>query len=388
MEFIIKKKHILILRTSSLIIDFRTYNCQETGLATVLVKKGYRVSFVTPGLKNEHIQLPVSQNGVVDVYTVTFSRLNRNICWYHGFFKLMKSIKPDLLHINSISLSMSLFALLWAKKNSIQTVVIQGNYDVTHKPLLKQLEQCFNHTIGRYIIEHTNGIGCKTRWAADFIKQYSPKAEVHLTRIGLDTTKFTHDIEIDWRNKLGIDTENKVLLYVGALESRRNPLFLIDILRELSNEYVLIIVGKGSLEKDLANTINRYSLTPRCYMLGQLEQEKLPSLYKQSDLFLLPSSYEIFGMVILESMYFGTPVISTLSAGSDVIIQDQADGIIIKELDAKQWQTSITDLLKNEQKFKRMCEAAKKKIIEHLTWEKTANEFIDLYEKAFKNAKK
>ena len=382
-----KMKHILIVRTSSLIIDFKTYNCQEIGLGAALVRKGYKVSFITPGKKREHLTVPVSgiDGGKVDVYTVTFVKLNRNLCWYHGFFKLLNQINPDLVHINSISLSMSYLSQMWARKHGKNNVVIQGNYETTQKPVLKQLETLFNSTVGASIIKHADGIGGKTNWACNFIRNYY-HAETMLTRIGLDIDKFQNRVDIDWRKKLGLENR-KILLYVGKQEERRNPLFLVEILSKLPKEYVLVMVGSGPDVKEVDEFIANLGLRKRCLQLGKLQQEQLPSLYEQSELFLLASNYEIFGMVILEAMYFGLPVISTLTAGSDAIITNGEDGIIIDGLSIDTWTAKIKGLVDNPMKLALMKKAAHSTIENHLNWDKTVNEFINLYNKAFCHAK-
>lgn len=382
-----KMDHILIVRTSSVIIDFKTYNCQEIGLGAALVRKGYRVSFITPGNKKEHIIVPVSGvvGGQIDVYTVTFVKINRNICFYHGFFKLLNQINPDLIHINSISLSMSYLSQLWARKNGKANVVIQGNYETTQKPILKQLETLFNSTIGTCIIKHADGIGGKTNWACEFVRKYCP-TETMLTRIGLDIDKFKRRIDIDWHKKLGIE-DKKVLLYVGIQEKRRNPMFLVDVISKLPENYVLIMVGSGPDVSEVNDHIEKLHLQKRCLQLGKLPQDQLPSLYEQSDLFLLASNYEIFGMVLLESMYFGLPVISTLTAGSDAIITSGVDGIVIDNLDVEVWTTNIKKLVDNKFELREMKRNAHAKIENQLVWDKTVNEFINLYNKAFSYGK-
>ena len=378
--------HILIVRTSSLIIDFKSYNCQETGLATALTKKGYKVSFITPGKKAGKETINISNNEFFDVYTVTLLSLNRNICWYHGYFKLLEAINPDLIHINSISLAMSFLSLLWAQYHKKKSVVIQGNYETTHKPILGNLEELFNKTLGKYIINHTNGIGCKTKWASDFIKRYSNNIETNLTRIGLDVSRFANYNKIDWRTKLNIKDKH-ILLYVGAIESRRNPLFLIDVLYKLPENYCLVMVGDGQQEDDVVRKIKNYRIESRCKLLGKLPQTDLPSLYEIADIFLLASDYEIYGMVILESMYFGTPVISTLTAGSDTIISNGIDGIIINTLNVDKWTNEIINLTENSHKLLTISISAKQKIRNNLIWDKTVEEFITLYNKAFNDDK-
>lgn len=376
---------VVIVRTSNLILDFKTYNCQELGLAKALSRRGYKMSIITPDLKASHYQEVVDGGTPVDIYTVTFHALNRNICWHHGVIELLKEISPDLIHINSISLSMSYCYQLWAEKNKVKTVVIQGNYETTQKPILKQLETLYNSTFGRSLIKKTNGIAGKTNWACDFIKRYYHR-ETMLTHIGLDTERFENAKNRDWDTELQIKDKKK-LIYVGALESRRNPLFLAEIMTKLPEDYVLIIVGAGPQGEELKSYIASMNLSKRILMLGKLSQEDLPSLYKSGDLFLLATNYEIFGMVLLESMYFGLPVVSTLSAGSDTIINNGIDGVIITELNSSVWAKTILEIVENPDRLNAMKHSAATHIREHLVWERSVDEFLTLYEKALSDDK-
>ena len=170
-----------------------------------------------------------------------------------------------------------------------------------------------------------------------------------LTYIGLDDNRFHNHIAKDWRKELGLENK-RVLLYVGIMEERRRPHFLVDVLKTLPEEYVLVLVGKGPQWDDLKKRVDIENLQKRVLLLGKLGQDVLPSLYEQSDLFLLASEYEIYGMVLLESMYFGLPVISTYTAGSETLIESGKDSVIINEFDVDKWQNAILESCTDENK--------------------------------------
>lgn len=377
--------HIVIIRTSNTIIDFNTYNCQEIGLARALVKRGYKVSVITAGINAEHTMVNVEGYTSIDVYRVKCFSLNTNICYHIGFKQLLKRICPDILHVNSISHWMSYEYVKWAKDHGKKSIVIQGNYELNQKPVLKQLELLFNSTIGRYIIKQTDGVGGKTNWACDFVKRFYP-TETMLTRIGLDESKFAEYEQCDWRSKLHLEGKH-ILLYVGKQEPRRNPLFLVEVIARLPENYILLMIGHGPLFTDVSRQIEIFGLQNRIYQLGILPQTSLPSLYQISDISLLATNYEIFGMVLLESMYFGVPVFATMSAGSDSIIQNGKDGVICSDLNSQKWAIKIKILVENEEALTAMKKEAHNKIINELIWDKTVNEFIALYDKVLRNVK-
>ncbi len=368
-------KHIVIFRTSGSYINYATYNCQEVGLAKALTKKGYKVSVIMAGPKHKHIVFDYG-NANISIYYLTYKALNQSICIFFRWKKILEQLRPDVLQVHEFGMLMSWKVAKWAKHKNVRCVLIQGNYETTQKPLLKQLEYIFNVTFGKSVINMVSAIGCKTKAAVKYLQRYGNVC-CNLTPIGLDEDKFPiittkHNI----KEQYGL-TGKKVLLYVGTLESRRNPLFLVKVLQNLSNNYILVIVGDGPQKKEIEKYIATNNIN-NVIMTGKLKQENLPGIYKAADIFLLASNYEIFGMVILEAMYFGCPVISTSTAGANTLI-NKNNGVILPVLDVEQWKSAIVNICENEKKLFTMKENCHSTIKEKYVWEKAVDKFIELY---------
>ncbi len=366
------KEHLVIVRTSGSIIDLSTYNCQELGLAKTLTKIGMNVSLIMAGMKTERINI----DGV-NVWYCEFISINQQLAWFKNIKRILDELHPTLIQVHEIGLLMSWVVVHWAKKNKIPSFLIQGNYQTTQKPIFRQLEFLYNKTFGKSVIKNVTGIGCKTFMASHYIQRYYRKA-TQLTYIGLDVSKFENCANKNFYDK-DYYTDKKVLLYVGKIEPRRNPLFLINILSELPEDYVMIMVGGGLLEGTVRNLIKSYGLDKRCTLLGKIRQEQLVSIYNISDIFLLASDYEIYGMVLLEAMYFGVPVISTLTAGSEKLIQNGKNGYIINSLDIEKWVTQIKAVCENKNLHDDMKKYAEKTIKQKFLWSEAANNFLSLY---------
>jgi len=368
-------KKIVIVRTGGSILNIDTYNCQELGLAKALAKKGWAATLVLAGNKYEHRIIEV-QGLYINVYYLTFKAVNQALSSFNGLIPLLEQLNPTHIQIHEFGMWMSFKVVHWAKKRNIPVYLIQGSYQTTRKPVFRQLEVMFNQTFGRYVLRNVSGIGCKSRMSSNYVSEYSTKKTI-LTPIGLDVQRFSHSEQIDWRKKLSIENKH-VLLYVGILEQRRNPQFLLDIVQKMPDDYVLLVVGGGPMEEDVKRCIVDRALGNKCLMLGKLKQEQLPSLYKSADLFLLASDYEIYGMVLLEALYFGLPVITTLTAGSDILIEQGKNGFILDK-DAKMWLEKITEIVENKQNLNRMKHYSSVQIEKYYTWEKAADNFINLY---------
>ena len=123
--------------------------------------------------------------------------------------------------------------------------------------------------------------------------------------------------------KFEFDVSDKIVLYVGRLDSNKNPSVLIsafDKLKQCLNNLKLVIVGQGNFRQPLSILYPRYK---NIIFTGFLEQEQLSELYRIADLGVIPSHYEEFGYVATEMLMYGIPIISNKSSGlSDVIGSD------------------------------------------------------------------
>ena len=98
-----------------------------------------------------------------------------------------------------------------------------------------------------------------------------------------------------------------------------------------------------------------------------------------SDIFLLPTQYEIFGMVLLEAMFFGTPVITTENGGSATLIRNGENGIICDSLSSNDWAKAILSITENKNLQNTISQNAENTIKNHFTWDRLADTFIGVY---------
>ena len=86
-------------------------------------------------------------------------------------------------------------------------------------------------------------------------------------------------------------------------------------------------------------------------------------------------------MVMLEAMYFGAPVVTTHNGGSDMLINNNENGIIVDKFDVVEWRDSIKCLLNDSVKRDKITKNAKIKIENEFTWDALVDKFINVYEK-------
>ena len=159
------------------------------------------------------------------------------------------------------------------------------------------------------------------------------------------------------KKELSITTE-KVIIYVGQLVERKG---VFDLLKAYNNLYAeekkatsLLLIGAGMLEKSLKHYCNENNLG-NVIFLGYKQQEELVKYFAISDVFVLPSWHDTWGIVVNEAMACGLPVIITESVGaSGDIVQNGINGYIVKSSSPTELYSTMRKLLKDEELCKQM----------------------------------
>ena len=181
------------------------------------------------------------------------------------------------------------------------------------------------------------------------------------------------------------DADKLKILYIGRFEERRNIKLIFDVfskVKHFQQNAKLYMVGTGEscyMDKmfDYARTLD---IQDNIIWQERIEQRHLSKIYEMADFFLLPTEYEIFGMVLLEAMYYQTVVLTTSNGGSSTLIQDSINGIIMDQKDAQMWAEQIISIFLNTEKMHVMQQNAAKTVKESYTWDMLAFQFINEYE--------
>lgn len=187
----------------------------------------------------------------------------------------------------------------------------------------------------------------------------------------------TQAMETEIANRMMLN--KPYLLFVGTREPRKNLERLITAWQSFAQDYDLLIAGDEGWD-DSSQTAQKFKHSPR--FLGRVSDRELCVLYKNAKIFTFPSLYEGFGLPILESFYFGTPVLTSNNSGMVEVAGNAAELID---------PTSITDIRKgiktilNESQQEQQ-KRRKRMIIRQqmFSWKQTAAETVKVYETAIK----
>lgn len=165
------------------------------------------------------------------------------------------------------------------------------------------------------------------------------------------------------------------MLYIGSLERRRNPMLMVEMAAAMKADTALILVGAGPMTETVRQRIKALGLN-NVLMTGALGQEALPAIYRNSDVFLLPSDYEIYGMVLLEALYFGVPCVTTATAGGIDVIGNNHAGAVIDGVGLDDWVAAVrkTTLAAANPEYSERLQAL---VRETFSWQKIAQRYMD-----------
>lgn len=175
---------------------------------------------------------------------------------------------------------------------------------------------------------------------------------------------------------------SKVLVSLGWLIERKGHEFVLKALARLQSKYPdvrYIIAGTGPCENKLRHLAASLQVADRVHFKGFVPNDELPSVLASCDVFVLPSWDEAFGVVYLEAMANGKPVIGCQGEGIEDFVRHGETGLLVKPRDVDSLVEALDFLLSHPEEAQAMGERARKVVLENYTWEKNAEKTIQVY---------
>ena len=171
-----------------------------------------------------------------------------------------------------------------------------------------------------------------------------------------------------------------MLLYVGRMRAEKNPVRLVEIFGRLyqkNPKYRLMMVGQGELLPEVEAAIDTLSLQSVVRIIRQVPNDQMWELYRSADCYVNDCATEIFGMAILEAMYYECCVVALRAPGPEVIIQNGQSGYLCDSEQALSACLEAGD-------WSAVRQQAHQRVMEQFVWEKSAAKIlaiIDRYRK-------
>ncbi|NDY94343.1 glycosyltransferase [Wenzhouxiangella limi] len=269
-------------------------------------------------------------------------------------FTRLRSFRPDVIHVHHPFWlgSVGLFLGRRLRVPVVYTYHTRLEHYAHFVPLPGPL---FRNLISHYLIKRFSN-------KCDGVIVPTQSAEEYLRMVGVKTTTLIQPTGIDLgdeqmpsaeevaclRQRLGIAETELVLISVSRLSKEKNIGFMLRCLKKIKSAdlppFRLLLVGEGPGRGQLETLIGELSLQDRVILAGSVEPEHMNRYYALADVFVFASRSETQGMVILEAMAAGLPVLAVRSSGIDDVVQEGKTGFKTTEnIDA--WGGQLERLL-------------------------------------------
>lgn len=289
--------------------------------------------------------------------------------------RLLKKEKFDILHFHNFG---PLTYQILEKSSALNILTFHSNYDFKKSKLFK-IFPIIPYLFKKIIREKIGGVIGIAPFNLDFFRDCEiPKAVIPN---GIDLEKFNPKVP-----KLKKFSDKKVtLLFIGRIEERKGLIYLLktyQILKKKFPNIKLIVAGEGELKPECQEFIKKQKLRDVIFE-GEFPSEKIPSYYRTADIFAAPSIFgESFGIVLLEAMASGCPVVAFANQGYKRVLKGKGAEFLVKPRDYRGLAQKIEILIKNEAKRKEMREWGLKEA-EKYSWDKIADRVLDFYNQCY-----
>ena len=213
-----------------------------------------------------------------------------------------------------------------------------------------------------------------------------PLGQINIVPGAVEIDRFALDMTAaQARSQLGWSQDLPIIFCVRRLAKRmglENLISAIDKVRKQYPDILLYIAGKGALASTLEQQIAELELTQHVHLLGYIADDQLPLAYRAANFSIVPTTaFEGFGLIVIESLAAGTPVLGTPIGGIPEILQPFCPDLLFESASVENIAQGISEVLSSERKLPSQ-EACQAYIQANYTWSKIARQIKSVYLKA------
>lgn len=346
------------------------YNTQEIGLGRALAQKGnevviYKCLKKEKDMRKEKIEI---EQGLTLYYLPT-SGLGA-----HGYLKtavIAKNLDGILCFADNQVFLPHIYR--FCKRNGICFVPYVGTTFSLHKGIhAKVMDAWF--AMGTLEIFKKNSVIAKTETAKKELENLGVK-DISVAPVGLDTAVLKNDFKsynkVKLREQMGFCKDDVILCNVSRLEPEKRPLDLLRIFNHVKEKknFQLLLIGEGSLRQAVNEKIVEYGIEDRVKIINRIPYGEMWKIYTISDYFINLNKSEIFGMAIMEAIYYETSVAAVAAPGPSLTLNGM-QGHCLCENDQQ-----IEEWLASEYPNQEVLETSAAEVIRKFSWNSCAETF-------------
>ncbi len=328
----------------------------------------------------------------------------QKLCYGSGIVKNIKQNKLLLLLVPFFIIAQFISLLIFSKKESFDLVhahwiVPQGLIAYFCKKILNipyivsihgsdilTFNNAMFRTLYKIVLSNAAFVTANSNKTAEIANRLL-KSNVEIIPMGVDLDLFNPNHAFKKEKGAKISQE---ILFVGRLIDWKGVSYLVDAILKIKPNYpkiILKIIGDGPELVSLQARVKKLALQKNIIFLKAVPNYKLPDIYRNADVFVIPSiinengETEGLGTVALEAMACGLPVIGTNVGGIPDIIKDRVTGLLVEEKNFEAIVDSIIEIMENKPLRDDMSKNAYELIQKRFSWDIISKRFFKLYEK-------
>jgi len=282
--------------------------------------------------------------------------------------KLIKVIKPDILHAHFVSS----FGLFGALSGFHPYAISSWGYDTITFPD----KNIIYGNIVRFALSKADIIFATSKFLAQKTARFTKK-NIIITPFGVNINKFSPLTN----NK---KTDKFIFGTIKALYPKYGIRYLIEaakIIDKQISDWELWIAGSGTEEEFLKKLTKKMSIEKKVKFLGRIPHKNVPCTLREMDIFIMPSVWECesFGVAVVEAASCSIPVIASKIGGLPEVVEDGKTGFLVTPRKAVEIADKILFLYQNLKIRKEMAKAAREFILKNYCWQDNAKIMLDVY---------
>ncbi|MDR1352763.1 MAG: glycosyltransferase [Treponema sp.] len=293
---------------------------------------------------------------------------------FSEWFRVAKQVeifRPDIIHVNT-EFIIAEFGFLYGKIYNLPVVytfhTMWEDYIVNYMPMVPVfLCHLLAQIVLKNILRRPYKVIVPTPQIRELVKKYKIKKEAFLLPTGIDPDIFKHDraeaagFRKEFEGRYPVLQGKRILLFAGRIAREKNLGFLLEILPAIRSRYpetVLLFVGNGPDLEYFRKEAEEKGLGECCVFAGYMERADLALVYAMSDIFVFPSLTETQGLVTLEAMFSGIPVVAIGEMGTAMVMGGDNGGFMVKN-DPGEFTARVLDLLSDDGLYRRKIDEAR-----------------------------
>lgn len=324
----------------------------------------------------------VKCNTGTDIFTISLVEalnhrgIRAEITWlpyYSEYLPWLVPIPKPPIWANIVHINTWLHPRFIPKHLPIVATLHHSIHDPALEPYKGWLRAAYHHYWIKYIerntIQQAQTVVAVSQFAAESAFQQVFNRSIQVIHNGVNIKRFHCPIKRKPHQPFR-------LLYVGSWMTRKGVDLLAPIMRELGNDFVLHYTG-GEMTKR-----GKIQSPDNMHNLGRLDADQVVASMQEADALLFPSRSEGFGLVLIEAMACGLPVITTKAASMTEIVLDQETGILCSLDDISSFTSAIRYIASNAETYNNFSKNAQKHAKYKFSQEIFENKYIEVYAQA------